>query len=223
MSAKTIKSALGLLQDDPDSAPTWQTLRMEVEDEPGMGTDELAKLLESARRVYEGRREYEAVQKLLEIVAASRGGGTAREHALLAELARVLDEELMDDAAARSAYERLLANTPGDHDAAGALDRTNAKRAKWRELSERYVQEAQGAGDAAFRSSLLVSAAEVVFRYGRIDGEKELIDRIVALLREALQLAPKNRRAEMLLERMLRDDGRWDDVAEALERFASEA
>ena len=27
----------------------------------------------------------------------------------------------------------------------------------------------------------------------------------------------------MLLERLLRDDGRWDDVAEALERFASEA
>src|ERR1019366_436427 len=222
MSAKTIKSALGLLQDDPDSAATWETLRAEVGNDPGMSADELAKLLEAARRVYEGRREYEAVQKLLEIeLVAARG--TAREHTLLAELARVLDEELMDDAAARSAYERLLANSPGDNDAADALDRTNAKRGKWRELSERYVQEAQGAGDAAFRSSLLVSAAEVVFRYGRIDGEKEPIDRIVALLREALQLDPKNRRAEMLLERMLRDDGRWDDVAEALERFASEA
>ncbi|HEY5145376.1 MAG TPA: hypothetical protein VII82_01350, partial [Polyangiaceae bacterium] len=225
MSAKTIKSALGLLQDDPDSASAWQSLRSQVENDPGMNADELATLLESARRVYEGRREYEAVQKILEIelVAAPGMSGTPREHTLLAELARVLDEELMDDAAARSAYERLLANAPGDNDAADALDRTNAKRAKWRELSERYVQEAQGAGDAAFRSSLLVSAAEVVFRYGRNDGEKEPIGRIVALLREALQLDPKNRRAEMLLERMLRDDGRWDDVAEALERFASEA
>ncbi|HEX3769733.1 MAG TPA: hypothetical protein VHV30_02655, partial [Polyangiaceae bacterium] len=229
MSANTIKSALGLLQDDPDSAATWQTLRGEVEGDPGMNAEELAKLLESARRVYEGRREYEAVQKLLEIeLVAARG--TPRERVLLAELARVLDEELMDDAGARAVYERLLAASPDDNDAADALDRSNAKRAKWRELSERYVQEAQGAGDAAFRSSLLVSAAEVVFRYGRggADGEPQAgepasIGRIVSLLREARQLDPKNRRAEMLLERMLRDDGRWDDVAEALEKFASEA
>src|ERR1019366_3463856 len=140
MSAKTIKSALGLLQDDPDSASTWQSLRSQVENDPGMNADELATLLEAARRVYEGRREYEAVQKILEIelVAAPGMSGTPREHTLLAELARVLDEELMDDAAARSAYERLLANAPGDNDAADALDRTNAKRAKWRELSERY-------------------------------------------------------------------------------------
>jgi hypothetical protein len=86
MSAKTIKGALGLLQDDPDSAATWETLRAEVENDPGMSADELARLLESARRVYETRREYEAVQKLLEIeLVASRA--TAREHTLLAELA----------------------------------------------------------------------------------------------------------------------------------------
>ncbi len=222
MSAKTIKSALGLLQDDPDSGPTWQKLREEVETDPGMTPDELAKLLEAARRVYEGRREYEPVQKLLEIeLVAARG--TSRERSILAELARVLDEDLMDDAGARAAYERLLAGDPKDADAGDSLDRTNAKRSKWRELLERYVQEAQGAGDPAFRSSLLVSAAEVVFRYGRNDNEKEPLDRIVALLREALHLDPKNRRAEMLLERMLRDGGRWDDVAQALERFANEA
>jgi tetratricopeptide (TPR) repeat protein len=222
MSAKTIKSALGLLQDDPDSIQTWQKLREEVESDPGMSRDELSKLLESARHAYEGRREYEPVQRLLEIeVAVARG--SARERTLLAELARVLDEELMDDAGARAAYEQMLARDAKDTDAADALERTNAKRAKWRELLERYVHEAQGAGDSAFRSSLLVSAAEVVFRYGRIGGEKEPVERIVSLLRDALHLDPKNRRAEMLLERLLRDDGKWDDVAAALERFASEA
>ncbi len=227
MSAKTIKSALGLLQDDPDSTPTWQSLREEVERDPGMSPDELAKLLESARHAYEGRREYEPVQKLLEIeIVVARG--TARERGLLAELARVLDEELMDDPGARSAYERMLANDAKDTDAVDALERSNAKRSKWRELLDRYVHEAQGAGDSAFRSSLLVSAAEVVFRYGRSEGEdgrqaKEPAPRIASLLRDALHLDPKNRRAEMLLERLLRDDGRWDDVAEALERFANEA
>ena len=222
MSAKTIKSALGLLQDDPDSSETWELLQKEVESDPGMSPDELAKLLEAARKVYEGRREYDAVRKLLEIELGAARGST-RELGLLAELARVLDEELMDDAGARAAYERLLAGNPNDADAAEALDRSNAKRSKWRDLLERYVQEAQGAGDPAFHSSLLVSAAEVVFRYGREGGETEPVGRIVSLLREALELDPKNRRAEMLLERMLRNGGRWDDVAEALERFASEA
>jgi tetratricopeptide (TPR) repeat protein len=222
MSAKTIKGALGLLQDDPDSVETWEQLRREIESDPGMSADELVKLLEAARKVYEGRREYDAVRKLLEIelVVAK---GTPREATLLTELARVLDEELMDDGGARALYERLLAANPNDTDAAEALDRSNAKRSKWRDLLERYVQEAQGAGDPAFHSSLLVSAAEVVFRYGREGGETEPVDRIVSLLREALALDPKNRRAEMLLERMLRDGGRWDDVAQALERFASEA
>ena len=136
MSAKTIKSALGLLQDDPDSTQTWQKLREEVETDPGMSPDELGKLLESARRVYEGRREYEAVQKLLEIeLLAARG--TSRERGLLGELARVLDEELMDDAGARDAYQRLLAGDPNDTDAAEVLERTNAKRSKWRELASR--------------------------------------------------------------------------------------
>src|ERR1700722_10305575 len=226
MSAKTIKSALGLLQDDPDSIATWEKLRLEVENDPGMSPDELAKLLEAARHAYEGRREYEPVQRLLEIeLLAARG--TARERGLLTELARVLDEELMDDDAARTVYERLLAIDAKDTDASDALERTNGKRAKWRELLERYVHEAQGAGASAFRSSLLVSAAEVVFRYGRSEGgatkSKEPVERIVSLLRDALHLDPKNRRAEMLLERLLRDDGKWDDVAEALEKFASEA
>jgi tetratricopeptide (TPR) repeat protein len=228
MSAKTIKSALGLLQDDPDSTATWLTLRHDVEGDSGMGSDELAKLLESARHAYEGRREYEPVHKLMEIeLVVARG--TPRERALLGELARVLDEELMDDAGARAVYERMLANDAKDVDAADALERTNAKRSKWRDLLDRYVHEAQGAGDAAFRSSLLVSAAEVVFRYGRIDGEdggaklKEPAARIVSLLRDALHLDPKNRRAELLLERLFRDDGRWNDVVEALERFANEA
>jgi tetratricopeptide (TPR) repeat protein len=221
MSAKSIKSALGLLQDDPDSGEAWKELLHEVEGPHGMSSDELASLLEAARRAYEARREYEAVGKLLEIeLVAARG--SAREPDLLAELARVLDEELLDDAGARAAYERLLTVKPDDEAAADGLERSTAKRAKWRDLLERYVQEAHS-GDPGFRSSLLVSAAEVVFRYGREGGEGNSLERIVGLLRDALAIDAKSRRAEMLLERVLREAGRWDEVAQALERFASEA
>jgi len=225
MSAKTIKSALGLLQDDPDHAQAWERLQGEVSGDPGMGREELSKLLEAARRAHEARRETEAVARLLAIeigVAA----GTDRESDLVAERARVLDEELLDDAGAREAYERLRQLRPGDVQAEEAIERSEAKRAKWADLVERYVQESHGAGDAAFRSSLLVSAAEVTFRYGRDGKKKERAarsERIVSLLGEALQLDAKNRRAQTLLERVLRDDGRVEELAQAIERYAGEA
>src|SRR5258708_20152788 len=132
MSAKTIKSALGLLQDDPDNAQAWEQLRQEVEGDPGMSADEVAKLLEAAIRAHEGRREHEAVARLLE-VEASALRGTAREAEVLAELARVLDEELLDDAGARAAYERLLSVRPDKADAADAIERSNATRANGHE------------------------------------------------------------------------------------------
>src|SRR5580704_8700456 len=220
MSAKTIKGALGLLQDDPDNGPAWAELRTELGTEPGMSPSELEKLLEAARRAHEGRREYEAVAKVLEIEASIASGG--REIDLLAELARVLDEDLLDDVAARAAYEKLLAARPNDAHAAEALERSDARRAKWHELVDRYVQEAQGAADTAFRSSLLVSAAEVTYRYGR-QGANGDVERLLGLLREGLELDPKNRRGEILIERVLREGQRWDDLALVLERFASEA
>jgi tetratricopeptide (TPR) repeat protein len=220
MSAKTIKSALGLLQDDPDNGPAWAELRNELGSDPGMSPGELEKLLEAARRAHEGRREYEAVAKVLEIEASIASGG--REIDLLAERARVLDEDLLDDDGSRAAYEKLLAVRPNDAHASEVLERSDARRAKWHELVERYVQEAQGAGDVAFRSSLLVSAAEVTYRYGR-HGEKKDVEQLIGLLRDGLALDPKNRRAELLIERVLREQQRWEELTQVLERFASEA
>src|SRR3954469_9250566 len=106
MSAKKIRSALGLLQDDPDGEQAWSDLRGALglsneEMEPvdpaslGMTGEELAKLLASARRAHEMRREYDAVARLLEmevVLSKSRPpqDGADGEAELLAELARVL-------------------------------------------------------------------------------------------------------------------------------------
>jgi len=224
MSAKSIKSALGLLQEDAESGQAWKELRTELGGDAGMSTDDLAHLLEAARRAHEARREYEAVAGLLQIeVDAARG--TAHEGQLLGELARVLDEELLDGEKAAVVYDRLLAIRPNDADVVEAKERGQAKRAKWRELVDRYIQEASRTADAMFRSSLLVGAAEVTYRFGRGDGADagQASARIVQILGEALDLDPKNRRAEMLLERVLREGERWDELARTLERFATEA
>ncbi len=225
MSAKTIKSALGLLQDDPDNAGAWNDLEAGVGDSGDMPGGELVELLDAARRAHGARREAVSVARLLriEVVAAK---GTPREVDLLVDLARVLDEDLLDDAGSRGAWERVQELKPSDRHAAAALEESKVRRGKWREIADRYVEEAKGAGEATFRSSLLVSAAEVVFRYGR-EGEEKLppahVERVLQLLGEALSLDPKSRRAEALLERLLRQEERWDDLAAAMDRFANTA
>ena len=219
MSAKIIKSALGLLQDDPDQEQVWSELVDEVRRDPEMSPDELSSLLDSARRAHEARRELDAVVRLLEI-ELSLARGTPREPDILVEMARLYDEELLDDAKARAAFARLAELRPDDPRASESLERSEAKRARWRDLFERYVQEARGAGDVVFRSSLLVSAAEVAYRYGR---EASDVDPIAPLLREALKLDPKNRRAAALLERVLREHALWNELADLLERSATDA
>ncbi|HEX8790523.1 MAG TPA: tetratricopeptide repeat protein [Polyangiaceae bacterium] len=217
MSAKTIKSALGLLQDDPDLGEAWESLA-EAVSKSNMNADELRKLLEAARRAHDARREFDAVARLLAIEAQA-AEGTDREAELVAEWARTLDEDLLDDAGARRAFEKLSKLRPGDATAEEALERSEAKRSKWRDLVERYVQEAQGAGDAAFRCSLLVSAAEVTYRFGSEKDRK----RVEPMLQDALELDGKNRRGQLLLERILRADERWNDLVRVLARFAAES
>ncbi len=237
MSAKTIRTALGLLQDDPDNEQAWLDFRSALRltsDKPaadsGMSHEELTKLLLSARRAHEMRREHDAVARLLEmeVVLAK---GQPNEADLTGELARVLDEELLDDARAVLAYEQYLKLRPGDAKAEDALERSDARTTKWPELVKRYVQEAKAAGEGSFRSSLLVSAAETAFRYGRpaLGSEKKkkqlasLIEQIIGGLKEAIEIDPKNRRAAILLERVYHDEERWEDLATTLERLATEA
>ena len=250
MSAKTIRKALGTLQDDPDHAQAWTELAealgftsvdAALSQAPpadlGMTLDELAKLLEAARRAHEMRREYDAVARILELEVAV-AHGTEKEAALEAERARVLDDEVMDDARAVSAYERLLKLRPGDVAAEEAIEESTAKRARWADLVSRYVQEAKAAGEGAFKSSLLVSAAETAYRYGRPeieaqDGGQEggkrspklaaLVDEIILGLMEAIEIDPKNKKAATLLERVYREAGRDEDLAHIAEQIATDA
>lgn len=235
MTASTIRSALGVLQDDPESEQAWRDLAAGVRQDDARQGDAgaaTAALLDSARRAHDGRREFDAVAKLLEI-EVGLAKGSDREATLLAELARVLDEEVLDDAEATKAYERLLVLRPGDLAAEDALEKSAAKRGKWLELVSRYEEEAEKTNEAAFKSSLLVSAAEVAYRYGRPtlqgkEGKKNkkklenMLEEMSARLARALAIDPKNRRAVLLLERLYRLSGNFEALTVMLEEHAIE-
>ena len=256
MTESTIRKALGILQDEPDNEQAWSDLRdvLGYTGEGGsvdagpMGARALAELLEQARDAHQMRREYDAVAELLEIETALASGD--REAELVAELALVRDDVLLDDAGALAAYRRLLELRPGDASAVEAIERSEAKRSKWKDLAQRYFTESKSAGDASFKSSLLVTAAEIAYRYGlpeldakaaRDEGgrkpsrkkkkappkegkdpRRDLVEKVIGLLRDALTLDPKNRRAGVLLERILRDEERWEELAKALDLIANE-
>src|SRR5258706_593109 len=181
MSAKKIRAALGQLQDDADNEASWNDLFEAVTSpEAGTAPAELRTLLESARRGHEMRREWDAVAKLLEL-EAGLNAGTPVEFAMQFELARVFEDELFDDDSATKTYKRLLELRPGDPTAEEAIERGEGKKKKWKDLVDRYLEEADQTTDDTFKSSLLMSAGEVAYRYGECN--KKSLSEIDFLLR----------------------------------------
>ena len=223
MSAKTIKSALGLLQDDPDHGQgVASAARPRSRRDPGMSAEDLRRLLEAARRAHDARREYDAVA-VCSASRPTRRGARPREAELVGRAGpharRGPARRRRARAASTSGCSTLR---PGDATRQEAIERAEAKRGKWRDLVDRYVQEARGSGDAVLPQ---LTAGErgrghvpLRARRGSRAGK-----RVEPLLREALDLDLKNRRAELLLERLLRGEGRWDESRAALERFAAES
>src|SRR5262245_43763925 len=193
MSAETIRTALGRLQEDPDNESAWQELSEGVTaPDSSAANGEVERLLGRARAKHEQRREWGAVARLLDL-ELSFVAGTPVEGPMQAELARVYHEELLDAERAAGAYRRLLEVRPDDPTAAEALEDDEAKRNKWRDIVKRYVSEARDAPDAAFKSALYASAANVTYRYGKGDGKDAR--KVLEYVEQALELDKKNRRA----------------------------
>jgi len=221
MSAQKIRAALGQLQGDPDDEASWHDLIEAVTSpETGLPAEELRSLLESARRGHELRREWDAVARLLELEAGLHAG-TPVEFAMQFELARVFEDEMFDDVRASTAFQRLLELRPDDPTAQEALERGESRRKKWRELVTRYLDEASQTTDQAFKSSLLMSAAEVAYRYGGRT-EEDIVEQ-VARLEESLKLDRKDARAAALLEVIYRTEEAWLPLSRVLELRATES
>ncbi|HEY3493962.1 MAG TPA: tetratricopeptide repeat protein, partial [Polyangiaceae bacterium] len=220
MESQTIRSVLGKLQREPDSDEAWSALSENVK-EPGgdLTQEELLRLLLAARERHAARGESEAVARLLE-VAVAQAKGTPDEAELLREQARVLHYDLFDDEAAALAQRRLLELDANDREASQAIEELEKKRGRAAELAQRYLEEAQGATDDTYRSSMLMHAAEMEVRYG---GEAADLATAIERLEQAVRLDPENEKAARLLELVHRRKGQWEEVARVLERLADRA
>lgn len=215
MDFSLIQTALGQLQEDPDVAEAWATLRAEVQ--PGAeDLTELLKLLGRAREAHLERGEWEAAASLAELeVCAATDRAEEKERLLIH--ARLLREELLDDEGAEVALLRL--KELGAPEADTGLDEIEARRARWQELRDNYAGEVEGAPDDVYRASMLMRAAEVELRYGQEQASPAVVER----LEQAVRLDPTNGRAVQMLELVLRRTEQWEPLARLLARFAERA
>jgi tetratricopeptide (TPR) repeat protein len=205
---------LGLLQEQPDNADALRELREAFAsgDPTRLGEDPM-QLLAAARRAHQDRGDTETAVQLLELEAELSASDPDREAALRKELARIYRDELLDDARARAALERAAQLRPGDPEVQEALEAIDADASNWKAIAKRFVDEAAGASDATLRTSLLVSAASLVWKYNRKKNRDRDTDR---LFQQALESDPGDPRATRLYEQVLRQREAWDELAQVL-------
>ncbi len=146
-------------------------------------------------------------------------------------LGALAEEQLRQPAEAIAAYERVLADRAGDTTAVLSLARLYERQGLWSALLENLRLQAGMAADAGARAQLLYRAGAVLER--ELDDVREAI----GVYHEALLVAPQleaplaallritrleEHRAEAaeVVEPVLREGGRYDELAELLERTA---
>ena len=217
MDSQTIRTALGTLQAIPDSNEAWSALRSSAKEGGGdLSSDELLRLLDSAREKHAARGEWSAVASLLDIEADAAANGP-REAEIITEQAKVLNTEMFDDDGAAVCYLRLLELEPGNTVATSAIAESESKRQRFAELATNYATEAESATDEIYKSSMLMRAAEMEVRYG---GEGTSLETAIERLEQAVRLDATNERAGRLLEHVYRGGNRWEELARVLERLA---
>ncbi len=222
---------LKILDTDPTDTQALAALESALSETAPSARAEVNSAFARARKSLHERGEIDAVMSLidLEVESLSRdgdgGNGDGDGQAdsdqvaelladLMIERAQLCVSELLDDAAAVSAYQRVLALRPGDEVAAEAIDQLAMERDNWPKFVDKNLAEAEASTDRSLTTHMFLSAAEY---YGRYQPDAPEFERY---LRQALEVEPQNHKAALLLERVLRRAERWQEAIEFLEERA---
>jgi tetratricopeptide (TPR) repeat protein len=213
-----------------DLAIALETLRLDPEDakarealsgiaDPGAGaaaSEDSAKLLAGERAFHAAANSPGACLLLLEAELALAGEGKVRAQ-LLVEKAQLQWGELWQFEPAREALREALQSEPDHEAAATMLRQLDAEDAGWQEQAEALSEKAAAAGEGPEAAAIFVAEAELLLRHRNVTDEAE------ALVRRSLTLDPRNRRADLVLERLLAAAGRHPELAEHLARRIANA
>ncbi|MEC7523122.1 MAG: tetratricopeptide repeat protein [Myxococcota bacterium] len=213
MASQTVSHLLGTLQQDPDNDEALQGIAALAEDGSEALDRDSVQMLDTARKGHDQRAEYRAVAQILDVEARVWAQDDPdRASTFLKELGRIYREELLDDARAKDAYERALELRPGDDDVQDAITQIDQAAERWSDFARRFIEEAESASDnPSMRSSLLVSAASLIWKY-----KDEAAEEVDDLFRQALAVAEGDARATRLYEQVLRQRSEWNELVRVL-------
>ncbi|HEY3359783.1 MAG TPA: tetratricopeptide repeat protein [Polyangia bacterium] len=206
-----IQKQLSILESEPESEQALDALRSQLAAEPDGVAPDLARGLEEARRAHREHGEFDLVVRLIEVELESTRDGGARA-TLLYEKARVLADELLREDEATAIFHEVLRLRPDDSGASEALAHSALIRDNWEKIVKKYLEEAKSSSDRQLTTSLYLSVAEILHKYQPGNAEVE------TWLRKSLEVEPRNRKASLHLERMLKAAGRHVELAALYEQ-----
>lgn len=207
-----LSTALATLRSDPEDS---QALALLAGLQPGDATaserDAVQVALAAERAWHTDRENVEPCLRLLDLELAW-GQDPIRRATLFVEKARLLHREMCQWETAHACVREAL-EIARNHPAAAEFKRVlEEEEAGWQERADALVRQADEVGDSPGGAPLLAAAGELYLRYRPLTSEGE------SLLRRSFALDAHQRRADVLLERLLRGAGRKDELAEHLQR-----
>ena len=208
-----LQQYLKTLESDPRNEAALQGLEEVFAAGAPAGADKALAELDRVRGVLLERGELGIVGRLFDIELAT-AEGERRADVLLAKGDFVLND-LLDDPGAQACFEEVLKLRENDETASDTVMQLEMEREHWQKFVQKNLDEASASTDRALTTHMYLSAAKFHGRY-QADG-KEAED----LLRKALDADPKNRKAAITLEMLLRKGDRLVDVDQLLAERAA--
>ena len=212
-----ISTALATLQLDPDNAHALGALKG-VRPGNGSGVDSaaLARALTDARRWHRERGDFQLCVQLIDL-ELPWAPDAARRADLLHEKGRILADDLLSAEEGLECLRQALKEIPTHVASTEGVAQMALIAANWKPIAARYQKQAEEATDTQMGASLFGSVAEMYLKYSPDAPEGE------TFLRRTLELDPKNRRASLHFERLLRKRNRPDELLALLGDRASQA
>jgi len=209
-------AALSTLRLDPEDAKARETLSQTLSTSALAGLDEVASVELAKVLAAERAFQAEANQPALCLLLLDAELALARKPAACADLwvdkARLLLGDLWQRDAARDALKSALELVPELPAATEMLRELQEEESHVQSLADALAAQAAEAGEGPAAAPFLSAQGELLLR------NRGVSDEVLSLFRRSVQLDPQNKRADLVLERLLRQGGRQDDLVELLAR-----
>jgi len=207
-----LSTALATLRSDPEDGQALALLaRLQPGDVTASERDAVQVALAAERAWHTDRENVEPCLRLLDLELVW-GQDPIRRATLFVEKARLLHREMCQWKPAYACVNEALEIAP-NHPTAVEFKRVlEEEKGGWQERADALVRQADEAGDNPAGAPLLAAAGELYLRYRPVTDEGE------SFLRRSFALDAHQRRADVLLERLLRRAGRREELAQHLQR-----